>query len=218
MGQGNFWAFRGGAPEVVPCSVWDDVFRNLNPDQQVKVVCGANALFGEVFWFYPSADSLEPDRFVVFNTVERVWYGGALTRTAWMDRGTFPTPIAACSSTGLLYTHEVGVDADGQPMGEWIESGWVDVDDGEFLTFLDRLLPDWRRLVGSVRLTVQVVDYPSQAPRVRGPFTVAAGTQQVVVRLRGRQMALRIDGDVLAGGDWRLGALRAKAQPDGKVT
>jgi hypothetical protein len=94
----------------------------------------------------------------------------------------------------------------------------VDVDDGEFLTFLDRLLPDWRRLVGSVRLTVQVVDYPSQAPRVRGPFTVAAGTQQVVVRLRGRQMALRIDGDVLAGGDWRLGALRAKAQPDGKVT
>lgn len=218
MGQGAFWGFRGGAPEVLQCSVWDDVFPNLNRDQQAKVVCCANTLFGEVMWVFPSGTSLEPDRYVAFNTVEGVWYGGVLTRSAWIDRGAFVRPIAAAGSPALLYTHEDGVDDDGAAMGEWIESGWVDVDDGEFMTYLDRLLPDWRRLVGSVRLTVRVVDYPSQTPRLRGPFTVAEATQQVIVRARGRQMALRIDGDVAAGGDWRLGAIRAKAQPDGKVT
>jgi hypothetical protein len=217
MGEGNFWAFRGGAPELLRCAIWDDVFGNLNREQRAKVVCGGNSDFGEVIWFYPSSGSLEPDRFAAYNTVEGVWYGGALARTAWLDRGVLAYPVGACRDARLLYAHETGLDADGAPMGEWIESGWVDLDDGELLTHLEKLLPDWRRLVGRARLTVRVVDYPLQPPRVRGPFVVDASTTQVVVRARGRQVALRIDGDTVPGGAWRLGAIRAQAQADGKV-
>jgi hypothetical protein len=217
MGEGNFWQFRGGAPELLRCAIWDDVFGNLNREQRTKVVCAGNSDFGEVIWFYPSSGSLEPDRFAAYNTIEGVWYGGVLTRTAWLDRGVLPYPVGSCWNTRLLYAHETGLDADGAAMGEWIESGWVDLDDGEMLTHLEKLLPDWRRLVGQARLTVRVVDYPLQPPRVRGPFVVDAATTQVVVRARGRQVALRIDGDVAPGGVWRLGAMRAKAQSDGKV-
>lgn len=218
MGEGNFWQFRGGAPELLRCTIWDDVFGNLNRDQRAKVVCAGNSDFGEVLWFYPSAGSIEPDRFAAYNAAEGLWYGGALCRTAWLDRDVLAYPVGACWNTRLLYAHETGLDADGAPMGEWIESGWVDLDDGEMLTHLEKLLPDWRRLVGQARLTVRVVDYPLQVPRVRGPYTVDASTTQVVVRARGRQVALRIDGDTAPGGVWRLGAIRAKAQEDGKVS
>jgi hypothetical protein len=217
MGPGGFFVFRGGAPEPLPCTMWDDVFGDLNREQQAKVVCAGNSLFGEVLFFYPTADSSEPNRYVAYNTVERVWYGGILTRTAWMDRDVFPQPIATCWNTRILYAHEVGTDADTNPLGEWIESGWVDIEDGEWMSFVERLIPDWRRLSGSVRLTVRAVDYPGRAPRESGPHEVTSETGDVVVRLRGRQMSLRIDGDAVAGGDWRLGALRARLQRDGRV-
>lgn len=216
MSENGFFVFRGGAPEQLPCSVWDDVFLNLNREQAIKVVAGANSLFGEVLWFYPSAGSIECDRYVAFNTLERVWYGGALPRTAWLDRGVFPAPMAADPGTGRIYEHEQGVDADGEVMGEWIESGWFDVGDGEQMMFVDRLLPDWRRLAGQVRLTVSFTDYPGRTPRVRGPFPVVAETEQVAVRVRARQVALRIDGDTQLGGNWRFGALRADTQADGR--
>lgn len=215
MSENGFFVFRGGAPELVPCSVWDDVFLNLNREQAIKAVAGANSLFGEVWWFYPSETAQENDRFVVYNTMERVWYGGTMARTAWLDRGVFAAPMAADPDTGLLYEHEIGVDADGAAMGEWIEAGWFDIGEGEKLMFLSRLLPDWRRLEGAARLTVSFTDYPGRTARVRGPFTVTAETEQVMVRARGRQITFRIDGDPDPGGNWRLGALRADSQPDG---
>lgn len=218
MGQGNFWVFRGGAPEPVPCAMWDDVFRNLNREQQAKVCCAGNAEFGEVLFFYPTSDSSEPNRYAAYNTIERVWYGGILTRTAWMDKGVFGNPLATCWNTRMLYQHELGVDADQNALGEWIESGWIDVEDGEWMTFVERVIPDWRRLVGSVSLTVRAVDYPGRTPRESGPHTVTSGTEDVVVRLRGRQVSLRIAGDTAIGGDWRLGALRGRTQRDGRVT
>lgn len=217
MGDNAFYVFRGGAPEILPCSVWDDVFPNLNRAMAVKVTAGANSLFGEVLWFYPSGEAEEPDRYVAFNTVDRCWYGGILTRTAWLDRDVMPQPMATCWGSRFLFEHEVGVDADGNPMGEWAETGWMDLDDGEWKTFLDRLLPDWRRLAGTVRLTMRFAD-TSQGPEwTRGPYEVNPTRMQVKVEARARQIALRIDGDLVAGGNWRLGAMRYDAQPDGKV-
>jgi hypothetical protein len=219
MSTDGFFAFRGGAPELLPCPLWDDVWRDLSREQHVKVVAGGNSLFSEVWWFYPPEGSSEPTKYVAYDTVAGLWHGGDMERTAWCDRGLQDRPLAAASTTvggARLYQHEVGVDADGAAMGEWIESGWVDIDDGESMVFVDKLVPDWRRLVGSARLTVRAQDRNDAAVKVRGPAVVVPGTRQVPVRVRGRQMSLRIDGSTTPGGDWRLGALRTDAQPDGK--
>jgi hypothetical protein len=215
MSKGAFWMYRGGSPEQMPCPLWDDVFGDLNVSAQRKVACGSNGLHGEVTWFYPSRSSTEPDRYVSYDTGRRIWYGGALSRTAWLDRGVLTVPIAADFNSQLIYEHETGVDADGVPMGEWIESGYFDIADGEQFTLLSRLIPDFARLSGAVSFTLRVQDYPLGPTRLRGPYVVRAGTERISPRARGRQVAVRIDGDAAAGGDWRLGALRVQAQPDG---
>lgn len=215
MGDGNFYALRGGGVEVLRCPVWDDVFRNLNLGQRRKVVAGANSLFHEVWWWFPSGGSLEPDRYVAMNVLDGSWSVGAMSRSAWLDRSVVTKPIGADPATRLLYDHEVGLDADDQPMGEWIESGYFDASEGQQLMFLWRMLPDWRRLAGTVRFTLRFTDYPEEAPSTRGPYLVSAGVRRIQPRVRARQLALRLDGDAAPGGDWRLGALRADARPDG---
>lgn len=215
MGDGSFYALRGGGVEVLRCPVRDDVFRNLNLAQRRKVVAGANSLFHEVWWWFPTSGSLEPDRYVALNVLDGSWSVGAMSRSAWLDRSVVTKPVGADPATRRLYDHETGVDDDGQPMGEWIESAYFDASEGQELMFLWRMLPDWRRLAGSLRFTVYFTDYPEEAPGTRGPFVVTVGTRRIQPRVRARQLALRLDGDVATGGDWRLGALRADARPDG---
>jgi hypothetical protein len=218
MSSDGFFAFRGGAPEQLLCPLWDDVWPRLQRNLSVLCVAGGNSVFNEVWFFYPADNAGDVSRYVAFDTVAGTWHGGEMNRTAWLDRGVQLRPLAATALDGSrIYQHEVGVDADGAAMGEWIESGWVDIDDGEAMVFVDKLVPDWRRLVGSARLTVRAQDRNDAAVKSRGPAVVVPTTRQVPVRLRGRQMALRIDGHTVPGGDWRLGALRTDAQPDGKL-
>ncbi len=213
MGHDAFWAFTGAGAQQLVCPLHDTVFEDLNLGQADRITCGTIAANGEVLWFYPSADSPEVDRYIVYNPAEQAWYGGALARTAWIDRGSLPQPVGAAPG-GLLYDHEQGVDADGQPMGEWIQSGYFDLGDGEQLLFVSGLIPDFQDLDGSLSLTIRVTDYPNRAPRVLGPFTVTPETLRVPFRCRGRQASLRIDGGPV-GADWRLGAVRVNIQPDG---
>lgn len=214
MGRDAFWMWRGGAPQQIDCPLFEDVFGVLNRDQASRVACGTNVEAGEVLWFYPGEGSAECDRCVVFNTLEGVWYPARISRTAWLESGAFHRPIAAVSD-GRLFQHETGVDADGEAMGEFAETGYIDIGDGDAFTFVSRIIPDWQRLSGAVQIYVKVQDEPGKAPWVRGPFTVWSSTRFVGTRARGRQMALRIEG-VGTGGDWRLGAMRAFAGAAGR--
>jgi len=38
-----------------------------------QVVCGTNEGYNEVWWFYPTADSLVNNRYVIYNHLERTW-------------------------------------------------------------------------------------------------------------------------------------------------
>lgn len=213
MAQGAFWQWSGGAPSKLDCSLYEDVFGVLNENQLSRVACGANIGADEILWFYAGESAEECDRAVILNVAERVWYPARFSRTVWIDRGAIGRPMAA-TAAGVLYQQETGVDADGGAMGEFFETGYVDVSDGGALMLLQRLIPDWQRLSGAVQVYVKATDYPGRAPRVRGPFTLQAGSEFLGARIRGRQVALRLEG-VGAGGDWRMGALRADAKPLG---
>jgi hypothetical protein len=211
MGPNGFWSYAGGSPKQIQCSLQDDVFNALNRNQQAKVTAGVNTANGEILWFYPT--SQEIDRFVAFNTREGTWYGGALARTVWLDIGPTLAPMAA-DPQGYLYLQEQGTDADGQPMGEWLESGYFDIEDGQNVLFVDRFIPDFQEFEGSLKLWIKTTEYPAKAPRVQGPFTITPSTRFVPFRARGRQAALRLEGGGL-GSWWRWGAPRVNSQPDG---
>lgn len=213
MGRDGFWAYAGQV-RPLPCTVWDEVFRNRNTQQDAKITAGVNAGFTEVTWFYPSASSIENDRYVTFDLSTGTWSLGALARTAWADAGAFPRPMAA-SPVGILYAHETGADADGQPMGAYVQSGFFDLGAGEAFSFVDQVMPDFADHAGPVDITLSAQAAPNGPVSRKGPFPVLPGTRYLSPRLRGRQVALRIGSSAL-GAFWRLGALRLRITGDGR--
>ena len=93
MGQKGFFKFDGNSVQELPCEVHDYVFDDINVNQQSKIWAFSNTEFSEVWWFYPSANSLEIDRYVAFDLLEGHWLIGNLSRTGGVSRGVFRTPV-----------------------------------------------------------------------------------------------------------------------------
>ena len=225
MGNDNFYVY-GGQTQQMPCTVRDKVFLDFNFAQKDKVVAGVNSQWGEVIWFYPSASSTDNDRYVVYNYLEKVWYYGGMSRTAWIDRGVRQYPIAA--SGGYLYNHEKGTDDDGSAMTCFIESGNIDIGEGDQFVLTRRILPDLK-FAGStasnptVDFTVKTRNYPGANTAQTGTGTITRTatspveqwTNEIDLRLRGRSFAFRVDSNT-TGVKWELGKPRIDIRPDGR--
>ena len=226
MGIDNFYVYAGQTQQL-PCTVKDKVFLDFNFEQADKVVSGINSEFSEVFWFYPSAGSSDNDKYVVYNYGEKVWYFGSLARSAWIDRGVRTYPIAAGSS--YLYNHEFGYDDDGSAMNSFIESGAIDIGDGDQFSYIRRVIPDLT-FNGSTNLsspqatfTVKARNFPgatfdntASGDAIRTASSpVETYTNQLHLRARGRSFALRVESEAL-GAKWKLGSPRIDIRPDGR--
>lgn len=225
MGVGNFYTMApGGGVQELPCPVWDDVFDNLYDQQTDKIFCATTSRFDEAVWFFPSADGNgEIDSYVSVNLTEKTWDTGSLVRTTWFDDSAFGPPIGV-DGNKLLQQHEVALDADGLPMGEFIQTGFFDAEGGDFYLYLERIIPDFKfdtstATPPTVLVSVIFLEYPNDAGQPQqmtyGPYTITSTTQMMVVNARSRQFAIRIEGTGL-GTFWRFGALRHNARPDGK--
>lgn len=158
----------------------------------------------------------EINRYAVYNYLEDSWAIGALARTAWADTSkAFDKPYAA-DPDGDLYTHEDGTDANGVALPAFIESHDAEIPPGEYIMQVDQLIPDFLSLRGSVDITLKGKKYPANTTyQTDGPHTVLPDTGKVSVRIRGRQVAVRIESSD-AGDYWRYGTMRARAFPHGK--
>ncbi len=230
MGQSEFYVYSG-AVQRMPCMVRDFVFSDLNDGQIEKVNAALNTQHSEIWWFYPSANSDEVDRYVVYNYSEKVWYYGSMGRTAWIDRGIFDFPFAA-NTDGYLYEHEIGFD-DGttdpvSAIPAYIQSSPIDIGDGEQFMLLRRMIPDVdfkasTAVLPDVSITLDVKNAPdgtyNRSQTDAFVKTQAASvdnrTEQLYFRLRGRQMRFKISSDEL-GVDWRLGSPRIDIRSDGR--
>jgi len=96
MGVDKFYQYSGRV-ETLPSSLRQFVFENINTDQLAQIVAGTNEGFNEIWWFYPTADSLVNNRYVVYNHLERIWYYGDMERTYWIDSPLRQYPMAAFS-------------------------------------------------------------------------------------------------------------------------
>ena len=230
MGQDKFYAYSGRV-ETLPCTVRQYVFEDLNYEQAAQIVCGTNEGFNEVWWFYPSSESSTNDRYVVFNHLEKVWYYGQLSRTAWLDSPLRSHPQAVAtdlvSQQGTVYNHELGVDADGTPMESFILSNDFDLDNGDRFVLTKRVIPDVNFTKSNTQnpeVTLKILsrNFPGSAFNTSNDDTarvittaVNAYTPQVFMRVRARQIAFRIESDTL-GTQWQLGSPRLDGRPDGE--
>jgi len=230
MGTDKFFMYSGRV-ETLPSSLRQFVFQNLNRDQAWQVFAASNEQYSEVWWFYPSANSLVVDSYVIYNYLDRVWYYGTLARTAWLDSGTLPSPIGA-DYNGRLLNHESGVDdVSGPapvPISAYIQSSDFDIGDGHNFGFVWRILPDITFLNSSAtnpsgtmvvkpRTNAGSAYGAPNAPTVTRTqaFPVEQFTGQVFTRIRGRQMAFRMESTGV-GVTWQLGSPRIDIRPDGR--
>ena len=218
MDRGIFYSYTGQVQEL-PCTVKDYIFSDLNYVQQYKICTGHNHSFSEVIWFYPSAASDEVDRYVLYNYVDQCWSIGKLERTAWLDMGRSAYPIAASRQFHVLYYHELGTDADGSVLPAYVESSDLDQGGGDHFLFLSRMIPDvqFRGVSNTQTVGISILKRNAALGNkdVAARFTVTPSSEQAFLRVRGRQLSVRVESNDLGVG-WRLGALRADLQVDGK--
>lgn len=237
MGVDKFYVYSGRV-ETLPCTLRQYVFGDINLLQRYQFFAGTSEGFNEIWWFYCSANSDTVDRYVIFNYLENAWYYGSLARTAWLDSPYLSTPVALGYDGQIIY-HEDGND-DGttnppSPITAYIQSADFDIGEGDRYAFVDAIIPD----IGfdgstSAAPEVTITLKPRQNPGAL--YTAAASNPDVVsgnnysaqrnylvqqftefvyVRVRGRQMAFRIESSTL-GTKWQCGANRMNIRPDGR--
>ena len=227
MGKDTFYIYAGQTQQI-PCTVREKVFLDFNESQSDKVFAAANSQWGEIWWFYPSADSEETNKYVIYNYLEKTWCYGTLTRTAWHDRGIRRYPIAAGSS--YLFEHENGNDDDGSAMTASVESSQIDIGDGYQFSFIKQLIPDIT-FEGSTSTTGNpTANFTLQARKGPGStYSNTSGgsstrtattpveqfTDLVNVRLRGRSFNMKLE-STDQGVAWKLGTPRVDIRPDGR--
>ena len=236
MGTDKFYMYSGRV-ETLPCSLWQFVFNDINQTQAYQIFAGLNEGYSEIWWFYCSGDSTQIDKYVVYNYLDRVWYYGTMARSAWLDSGIRQYPIAADYNNRILY-HENGVDDNATQttvaINAYVQSSDFDIGDGHNFGFVWRILPDVNfngSNINNPQVTMTIkprvnsgTPYgTSNSPTVvsannygtSSAYNVQEFTGQVYTRLRGRQLAFRIESTGI-GVNWQLGSPRIDIRPDGR--
>jgi len=236
MGVDKFYKYDGRT-QTLRCDLRQYIFSDINQSQLDQVCCGTNEGFNEVWWFYCSQNSTVIDKYAVYNYAEDAWYYGTMGRTAWLDSGLQPYPIAATYSLNIV-NHEYGVDdnENGTAVGmdSYITSAEFDLDDGHQFMFVWRMLPDVTfrgSEIDNPQLTMTLLPLKNSGSGYTDPASVGGSnsatvvrtatipvekfTGQVYTRVRGRQLAIKVECDQL-GAAWQLGAPRIDVRPDGR--
>lgn len=216
MGQSSFFAWNGSSVEPLPCPVWDEAFVNLDRSYANAIVTAPNSWFTEMTWYFPTIGSNGiPTSYVKTNLLDHSWDYGTLTRVAWIDQSVLGAPIGV-DGNGLIQQHEIAADLDGVAMDSWAETGWFDISSGTLAVFMERFLPDLIMSSGAtILVTIKVVDFVGDPPRVYGPYSITSDNPYVIVRARGRFAAVRIESQDL-GSSWRLGEFLYVTAPAGR--
>ena len=237
MGTDKFYRYNGRV-ETLPSTLRQYVYQDINQAQNFQVFAGSIEGYNEIWWFYCSANSNTIDRYVIYDYLDDVWAYGTMSRTAWLDSGLRTFPMGADTANYRILYHENGTDdvSGLTPVAieAYIQSSDFDIGDGHNFGFVWRILPDltFNGSTANVPEVTMVVlprvnsgtaygspDSPvvasSQNYTAQHTYAVQQFTGQVYTRIRGRQMAYRIESTGL-GVAWQMGYPRIDIRPDGR--
>jgi hypothetical protein len=177
----------------------------------------------------------------VYNYLEKVWYYGTMSRSAWLDSGLREYPLAAvydsATSTGNLVNHEQGINDNATgttaAIDAYISSSEFDIGDGHNFGFVWRVLPDLTfsnsttspsSAAPTVTMTLYGLTNSGSGRTSSASQPVASSsayditeefTGQIYTRMRGRQMIFKVESNQI-NTTWQLGAPRIDIRPDGR--
>lgn len=208
FGHKDLWIYNGSVLSQIPNNTlkhW--MYDNLNQGKYylsfVRKVVG----FSELWIHFPAGGAGEPDTYVIWNYEEGHFTNGTLTRTAAeVSQNALPTMWLAngsCSGspTSTLYRHEIGFTANGANLTGFLLSNYNQIDEGDYLQQITRIVPSSQLLpIGTMntgqtlyQLYVYTKLYDGDInPRTFGPYTVTATTTKIETRISGRQRQYEI--------------------------
>ena len=227
MGYDNFYKYDGQV-RVLDCTVRTFIFDRLATKYQDKVYTGVNSEFKEIIWLYASTDSnvTECDSYVIYSPENDYWTYGTGVFTTFADKEVF----------GNTITTGVSINADGDSTGNnklfdnepqdyftennrtitsFVESADFDVDDGNKLLFMNKLVPDFDLSGGKLKVKVITKKYPESNEEITKEFDIFNSTEKVNFRARGRQAKIRVSCES-NGASWQWGSVRLGFQGDGE--
>ena len=217
MGYDNFHRFTGQV-EDVSCTVRRYIFDDINRDYYDKVFAGINSEFNEIIWLYPSGTKTECDKYVIYNPIDDYWIYGEMIFTTFADKEVFGNTL----TTGVtvagnnIYNNEP-IDVftgSGETITSFVESGDFDIEDGNAIMFMNRIIPDYDLSGGKIKMKFTTKQYPESTESITKEFDITNTTEKVNFRSRGRQAKVRVSCDS-NNASWRWGSLRLGIQGDG---
>ena len=230
MSQDSFYLFDGSVKKL-PCTVEQFIFNNINITSAENCFAGHNGEFNEILWFYPREGSSQINAIVAYNYLEQTWWTGTLARTSWIDREVYDNPIGTeydstatannetivglTNGASVVYIHETGTDADGQPMTAYVKSGSVEIGEGNDILLVQKLIPDIQNQSGVLNFDLEFKYYPNTSQSTIKTTSFTDTTDFVSLRGRGREFTVNVVSNT-TGTAWRLGTQRFDVQPDGR--
>jgi hypothetical protein len=217
MAEKDIYLYNGSV-SIVPCDVWNHVFENMDEIQKMKTVGAVNRRFGEIWWFYVSQDSQdgEVDQYVVYNTAEKHWTFGSMTRTFYVGDSALRAVPYAAGADGFLYDHETGCDDDTSVLESRLESYDFEIGNGREKAHVTRMYPDFKILTGSINITLRAKEYPqSVETNDSEKINIVSSTEYINPHVSGRQVSMKFETDAL-GDYWRVSTMRAEVGGHGR--
>ena len=229
----NAFYLYDGVVKKMPCSVQDFVFDDISYTNKNDIAVGLNTAFNEIIWYYASANATQIDRSVAYNYLEGTWYTNSLGRTTWLGAYVYELPIAteysssttanATSILGLtagasfVHEHEIGNNqSDGSAITAFLETGSVEIADGDQLMSVSKLVPDFDNLTNTMTARLTLEQYPQSSANVQTSGSITSSTEKINVRGRGRAVKIRYTTNTVNDTPWRLGSQKLQIRPDGR--
>ena len=232
MSDNAFYLFDGVVKKM-PCSVQDYVFDDMSYTNKADIAVGLNTAFNEIIWYYPSSNATQIDRAVAYNYLEGTWYTINLARTTWLGAYVYENPIATeynasatanvstilglTAGSSSIFEHEVGNNqADGTAITAFLETGSVEIADGDQLMSVSKLVPDFDNLANTMTARLTLEQYPQSSANVQTSGSITSTTEKISVRGRGRAVKIRYTTNTVDDTPWRLGSQKLEIRPDGR--
>ena len=213
MSDHDWWTWNGGVSQMQSDDVRETVYNSINRAQIGKCTAMLNRAKRQVRFFWPSGSAAENDTGMIYQFDEPSWSPLAFGRTCGNDANLLSVPISSDTS-GLIYYEETGTDANGLPLAASIQTGTMDVSNGDRNVDIFGVIPDFKVITGNVYFTALASYYPNDTLQADGPWIFTSTTERIDLRLDGKLFAMKLEVADL-GATFRVGVNRLDVQPSG---
>lgn len=215
MARAGFQVYSGGFVQPLDCPIFNDIMAELDPSNgPLRIHASHNAVFPEVWFFYPTTGNTEANRYVIWNYQENWWAWGYMSRSAMAPAEVWKYPYMGASD-GNMYQHEVGyTDAGTSRVGQvYAETGALGLGNGDTMVEVRQALAATGTGATSVSVTMYGQYTPEGSERTFGPYTPRADGY-TDMRVNAREARIRFT--ATADGDFGIGKMRFDVVPGGR--